>query len=120
MRALALTLFFASSVGYAQTDPDPWLGSDKALHFGVSAGLAGLGYAGTAFFTDDVKLRLIIGGAFSLSLGAAKELADLAGWGHPSWRDFTWDVIGTATGLVVAWLIDTFVITPLLVPAPAR
>ena len=26
--------------------------------------------------------------------------------GTPSWRDFTWDVIGTATGLLVSFLVD--------------
>ena len=34
----------------AQADDDPWWGPDKALHLGVSAGLAGGGYALGAIF----------------------------------------------------------------------
>jgi putative lipoprotein len=113
----ALTLSLASP---AQTrDPDPWLGPDKALHFSVSVGITGLGYTATAFLTDDVRLRLLGGGALSLIAGAAKELADLAGFGTPSWKDFTWDVIGTATGLLASWLLDHFLVTPLLLRSPS-
>ena len=28
--------------------------------------------------------------------------------GDPSWRDFTWDVVGTTTGVLVGWLIDRY------------
>jgi putative lipoprotein len=101
----------------AQSDPDPWFAPDKALHFSLSAAIAGAGYVGAAFFTDDVRVRLAVGGGLALLAGTAKELADLAGLlGHPSWRDFAWDVIGTVSGLVVAWLIDHFVVTPLRPP----
>ena len=44
--ALALGLAAAVTPARASAaDPDPWLGPDKALHFGISAGLAGGGYA---------------------------------------------------------------------------
>ena len=114
MRALVLTVLLGSSVTFAQADPDPWLAPDKALHFTLSATLAGAGYAGAAFLTEDVGLRLLAGGALAVTAGAAKELADLAGLGTPSWKDFTWDLLGTATGLLSAWLIDHFIVTPLL------
>ena len=83
--------------------------SDKALHFGVSAGLAGGGYAVSALLLGRPWQRAVAGGTFSLTLGAAKELYDLSGHGDPSWRDFTWDVIGTAVGLGVALLVDAAV-----------
>lgn len=113
MRALLVVLLLGSNAGFAQApaDPDPWLGPDKALHFAFSAGIAGAGYASAALFADDIGVRLLVGGGLSLGAGAAKELFDLAGFGHPSWKDFAWDVVGAATGLLVAWLIDHLVAT---------
>jgi putative lipoprotein len=87
-------------------DPDPWFGHDKALHFGASALLAAGGYGATALVTEDRRVRLAVGGGFAFSLGAAKELWDLSGHGDASWRDLTWDAIGTATGLAVAAAVD--------------
>lgn len=108
--ALALLSSTVLHVG----DDDPWLGPDKALHFSLSAGLAGASYATAMFLTDDVPVRLALSTGVALLAGTAKELADLAGiLGHPSWRDFAWDVIGTFTGAVTALLIDQLLITPL-------
>jgi putative lipoprotein len=87
-------------------DPDPWFGRDKALHFGVSALLASGGYGATALVTDDRRLRLAVGGGFAFSFGVAKELWDLSGHGDASWRDLTWDAVGTVTGLAVAAAVD--------------
>lgn len=104
----------------AAPDPDPWLGPDKALHFGLSAAIAGSGYGVAALFTEERPVRLAVGGGLGLLAGGVKELIDLAGGGSASWKDFTWDVIGTVTGLVVSFLLDVFVITPLTQrPAPA-
>jgi putative lipoprotein len=110
---IVLGVLLGSGPSLAQ---DSWLGPDKALHFAFSATIAGGGYAGAAFLSDDVGVRLLVGGGLSLSAGALKELIDLAGFGTPSWRDFTWDVIGAATGLLVAWLVDHFIVTPLARP----
>ena len=85
---------------------DPWFGRDKALHFGASASLAAGGYAATALVTEDRRVRLAVGGGFAFSLGIAKELWDLEGHGDPSWRDLTWDAVGTVTGLALAAAID--------------
>jgi putative lipoprotein len=90
----------------AAAEPDPWLGPDKALHFAISAGLAGGGYAVSALVLDRPWQRAIAGSTFSLTLGAAKELYDLSGHGDPSWKDFTWDVAGTAVGIGIALLVD--------------
>lgn len=93
---------------------DPWFAPDKALHFGVSAGITGLAYGITAAFTDDVRWRLGIGAGVGLAAGIGKELFDLTGRGDPSWKDLAWDVFGVGTGLVLSWLIDAFVVTPLM------
>ena len=87
-------------------DPDPWFGRDKALHFGASALLASGGYGATALVADDRRVRLAVGGGFAFSLGVAKELWDLSGHGDASWRDLTWDAVGTVTGLAVAAAVD--------------
>jgi putative lipoprotein len=115
--ALALALF-ARPAAAQSADPDPWWGPDKALHFTLSAVIAGGGYGVAAIFTDSRPIRLAVGGGAALLAGGLKELIDLAGAGTPSWKDFTWDVIGCATGLLVAFLLDVFVITPLTQPAP--
>jgi putative lipoprotein len=88
---------------------DPWLGRDKALHFGASAGLALGAYGTTALITTDPGHRLGVATGVALGAGIAKEVADRYTGGDPSWRDLTWDVVGTATGVLVAWLVDRFV-----------
>ena len=52
---------------------------------------------------------LVIGGSVTIAIGAGKELYDMTGHGDPSWRDFTWDVIGTIVGLGLAWGVDMLV-----------
>jgi putative lipoprotein len=90
----------------AASEADPWFGQDKFLHFGVSVGLAAGGYGVSSLVLDRPWQRALAGGSFSLALGAGKELYDLSGHGDPSWRDFTWDVAGTAVGLGIALLVD--------------
>ena len=105
---LLSTVVSTASNAEAQTD-DPWLGPDKAMHFGVSAGLAAGGYALGAVFWEDYAPRLLLGAGIALTLGIAKELADLAGLGNASWKDMAWNVIGIATGLLLAVLVDLLV-----------
>jgi putative lipoprotein len=93
----------------APPDPDPWFGRDKALHFSVSAGIAGLGYGTTALFTSDLRIRMAFGGGVAIAAGAGKELLDLTGLGDPSWKDFAWDVLGTVVGVGISIAIDTAV-----------
>lgn len=90
----------------SEAQSDDWLGPDKALHFGVSAGLAAGGYALGAVFWDDYTPRFLLGAGLSLAAGVIKELVDLAGPGDASWRDMAWNLVGITTGLLVAWLID--------------
>jgi putative lipoprotein len=85
---------------------DPWFGADKALHFGASATLGAGGYLGGALVLDEPWQRATAGATLSLGLGTAKELYDLAGHGHPSWRDMTWNVVGTVLSVGLCWAID--------------
>ena len=65
-----------------------------------------VGYGASALKTPDPLTRAAAGATLGLGAGIAKELLDLAGAGDPSWRDLTWDVVGTATGVLVATAID--------------
>ncbi|MET0790792.1 MAG: hypothetical protein ABW061_04670 [Polyangiaceae bacterium] len=103
--ALCSSLFCGSAFA---TDSDPWFGPDKALHLGFSAALAAGGYAASSPWLSTRNQRALAGGAFSLTIGAGKELWDLSGHGDPSWRDFTWDVVGTAVGLALAAGVDAW------------
>lgn len=109
MRTGILILLLCSTVAAAQQDPDPWFAPDKALHFSFSAGIAGLGYGGAALFTEDRNLRIAFGAGLALTAGVGKELLDLAGLGQPSWKDLVWDLAGTATGVLISWLVDLLV-----------
>jgi putative lipoprotein len=106
--ALAATVVFAAGTSQAGT-ADPWFGRDKALHFSASAALASGGYAAGAIFSDSVEARLMVGAGLALGAGVGKEVFDRYGGGDPSWRDLTWDVVGTACGLGVAWVFDRYV-----------
>jgi putative lipoprotein len=109
---LAVTLAFCSVVSPARAadpDPDPWFGRDKALHFGVSAGIAGGTYAIGASVLEARGHALLVASGVTLAAGAGKELLDLAGYGTPSWRDFAADVAGMIVGLAVAWSLDLVV-----------
>jgi len=95
----------SSSVRAGEVD-DPWFGRDKALHFGATVTIATAGYGGAALVTDDRTKRVVAGASLAMAAGIGKELWDLAGHGDPSWKDLTWDVIGTATGVLTARAID--------------
>ena len=85
---------------------DPWLGTDKGKHFGVSAVLATGGYAASLLIVEEPWQRAAIGGSFAFALGIGKEIYDATGHGDPSARDLTWDLIGCALGVGTAVLVD--------------
>jgi putative lipoprotein len=104
---IAVVVTLAPAVG-AQ-DADPWFGRDKALHFDVSAGIAAAGYGASAGWLVDARWKaLALGGGLALAVGAGKEALDATRifGGDPSWKDFTWDVLGTVAGLALAWGVD--------------
>ena len=120
-RALVLAgvaLLLATEARAQQADTDPWFGHDKALHFAASASLAVVGYAGTSLATDSRPTRVVVGASFALGIGVLKEVWDLTGHGDASWKDLTWDFVGTTTGIFVAYAID-WMILRLRTPAPA-
>jgi putative lipoprotein len=126
MRALVLAgvaLLLAAPVRAQQApadrpDPDPWFGRDKALHFAASASIAVAAYGGTSLATDDRPTRVVVSASVALGAGILKELWDLSGHGDASWRDLTWDVVGTTTGVLFAYAID-WAIARLRKPPPA-
>ena len=103
--ALLVALTLALPSARAQ-EKDRWFGRDKALHFSATASIAIVGYAGTALVTEDRRARVGVGAGLALAAGIGKELWDLGGRGDPSARDLTWDAIGAATGVLVAWTVD--------------
>lgn len=105
----ALAVALLAPAGARAQDADPWWGPDKALHFGLSAGLAAGFYGVGTLFLDAPWERALFGGGVALGLGVAKELWDLTGRGQASWRDLCWDLIGVATGLLFAVAVDLVV-----------
>jgi len=105
--ALGLTAFLTRLPAQA-AEPDPWFGRDKVMHLTVSFALAGTSYAAAAGCTKRTSIRILSGAGIALSAGIAKELYDQYGGGGFSWRDLTWDAVGTATGTLVAWLVDRY------------
>ena len=105
--ALVLGLaFFAVAPPAAARDRDSWTGDDKLLHFSASAVLAGLGYGVSSLFVSPRPARAATGAGAALTFGVGKELYDLSGYGTPSWRDLTWDVVGTGVGTAIALGVD--------------
>ena len=103
---VGLMLVLPATTPVHASDADPWFGHDKALHFSASAVIAAGGYGVARAAFDDRRPCLLFGGGLALAAGAGKELYDLSGHGDASLRDLTWDAIGTATGLLVAWSVD--------------
>ena len=103
---LAGVALMISEAHAQERDTDPWFGPDKALHFAASASLAVVGYAGASLKTDDRATRVAAAVTFALGAGLLKEAWDLTGHGDASWRDLTWDVVGTTTGVLLAYAID--------------
>ena len=82
---------------------DPWLGRDKFLHLGISAGLTAIGYQGSRHVLDRGEARarwIAIGG--TAGVGVLKELWDRRRQGSFfSVRDLAADGLGIAMGLVL-------------------
>lgn len=109
MRLAPVALVVASTLATGPArgeDADPWLGPDKAAHFGASAAIAASGYVAGAALFEARGPALAFGAAIGAGAGLAKEALDLAGLGHASWKDLAWDGMGVVCGLAVAWGID--------------
>jgi putative lipoprotein len=112
-RSVATAALFAVVASSARpacaADPDPWFGKDKALHFAATGAIAAGGYTLGAFVFDARGHAIVLGASVAFAVGLGKELLDLTGFGDPSWRDLTWDGIGTVAGVASAWAIDLVV-----------
>ncbi|MBS1149680.1 MAG: putative lipoprotein [Myxococcaceae bacterium] len=115
MRGAAIALLLAATT--ARADPDPWFGSDKALHFGFSSALAIAGYGAATTFSPSPKVRAAYGASVALLAGIGKELWDASGPGGASAKDLTWDLLGTAVGVAICWVLDELVFGRLAAPA---
>jgi putative lipoprotein len=114
MKAVATVAMVGVATPAMAQASDPWWGPDKVLHFGATAALATGGYATGALLFEGELPRFALGAGLGLGAGVAKELWDLSGRGDPSWKDLTWDVVGTGTGLLASWVVDRFILRPLL------
>ena len=85
---------------------DKWFAADKAKHFGAGAALAGGAYAVSAPVTKRRGWRIAIGTTVGLAAAGGKELRDRRRKGSGSWRDIAWTAGGTASGVLLAWVID--------------
>lgn len=105
----------------ARAEPeDDWLGQDKLLHFSFSALIASGGYGISSLWLDARSERALLGGGMALGAGVSKELYDLAGYGHPSWKDLAWDALGSIVGVAIAWAIDLSLSKPSSKPSEHR
>ena len=100
------TVLSLSGIARAQQPADPWWGHDKALHLSISTGMGAIGYGTLRLVGTNRTTSWVAGVGASVTVGAGKEIADMAGMGDPSWRDFTWDLIGSVVGATIAWSID--------------
>jgi putative lipoprotein len=91
---------------------DDWLGQDKLLHFSISAGLAGAGYTGGALLFEAPQARWLTGAGVALGVGLGKELYDAGRGSIFSFKDLTWDVLGTGTGLALSWAVERLFFHP--------
>jgi putative lipoprotein len=114
-RALSMALVLAAGMLELRTAAaaegfdaacDPWTGPDKTAHFAASAAIATGAYGLGTYAFDARWHALAFGGAVAILAGGGKEIVDLAGAGTPSWKDFAWDLAGTAAGLGLAWIVD--------------
>lgn len=90
----------------AHADDDPWWGRDKALHFGISTGLAGGIYGTAALLGASRPGSAAVAASVTFGIGIGKEVADAFGLGRPSWRDLTWDAAGTLLGVGIGLGLD--------------
>ncbi|HET9466881.1 MAG TPA: hypothetical protein VFO48_00660 [Vicinamibacterales bacterium] len=84
---------------------DKWFAPDKAKHFGAGAAISAGTYAAAVPLTARTRWRITIGTTAGIAAAAGKELRDRRRGGG-SWRDFAWTAGGTASGIVMAWIID--------------
>jgi putative lipoprotein len=99
--AAALAGTLSGPAAFAQSQPDSWTGSDKALHLGLSAPFGMIGASVASREAGTVE-RVAVGTLIGSLPGLAKELADTQRPGAtPSMKDMTYNLLGAALGAAV-------------------
>lgn len=97
---LAVNLVYAQTAAAAAHDS--WFGIDKIKHFFISAFIESVSYS--ALQAAHANRRAALGSAIGVAaaFGVGRELHDRRTPGNWfSYRDLTWDAIGTAAGAVL-------------------
>jgi hypothetical protein len=82
-------------------------GTDKLLHFGASAAIVDVTWAGLALLDAPLWQRVVGGVAVAAAAGLAKESADALGAGTPSWGDLVWNAYGIGAGVGFALVAES-------------
>jgi len=106
--ALGLTAFFATRLPAQAAEPDPWFGRDKVMHLTVSFALPGPATRPQRAAPSAPASGSCRAPASRCRQESPRKLYDQYGGRGFSWRDLTWDAVGTATGTLVAWLVDRY------------
>ena len=104
--AMLVGLISASPRQSLAKSPDSWTGADKGAHLAAGMLLSGASYAMWVERRDGRGWGALLGVGVGLGAGAGKELADLAGLGNASAKDFAWTALGTVLGVGLSLLID--------------
>ncbi|MCL2013126.1 MAG: hypothetical protein FWG75_10120 [Cystobacterineae bacterium] len=102
----AVGLLYVGFPNQARAAEDAWWGKDKQKHLVLSASAAAATYLWLGHTRVEPALRVGATTLVVLGIGALKEARDALGYGHPSWKDMSWNIIGNAVGLLVAWAIE--------------
>jgi uncharacterized protein YfiM (DUF2279 family) len=111
--ALLLAALLGAALGplaAAARAEDEFFAPDKSLHFGVSAAAALSCELVLASLELPPALRYPLALGLPLALGFGKELLDYARGGQASRADLAWDILGVATGLLIALVLETWLI----------
>lgn len=76
---------------------DRWFGADKLKHFLASGAIQTAHYSVLRVAGAGQGEALAVGAAMTLGVGLAKEWSDGHGMSGFSWKDMTWNALGTGT-----------------------
>lgn len=101
--SISFNLFFAQAAQAAQATVarDSWFGGDKIKHFFISAFATSVAYS--ALQAAGANRTTAMTGAIgaSIGLGVARELYNLRTTRTFSYKDLTWDAIGTGSAALM-------------------
>lgn len=99
MRGLAIVLAF--HLGGAAKRPDPWFSPDKAKHAFVSIFVESIAFSGFRAANTSRSGSLVDATVVSAGFSVGREIYDYYHPGTPSFKDLTWDAVGTAAAAIV-------------------